>query len=108
MEDRDSGFDAQKRLLHLLQWISTHPSVLDVDETSELAMNELARYSGEDNAAACDEAQLEALEGVADLLSELLDVVGNCETEEKNLKLRLWSEIVSRAQTACDVLQMNE
>ena len=103
---RDAVTFDRARLILLLSWMSSHPSVSDLDEVSTLALDGLRSCLRSDpNAIAAGER--EAVERVAFILDVLLGTVGNCETEERNLKSRLWLDAGASAEMAHSLLGTN-
>lgn len=83
----------QDNLARLFGWIAAHPCVSDVDEAAERILGALTRFADTGNGHADSD-------DLIDLLNQLLDTVGNCETEERHLKSELWSQIALRAAEA--------
>jgi hypothetical protein len=85
-------FAAQTKPVQIVEWLVAHPCVMDVDGASERLLAVIGNL-------AADKSTPE-FTAIVDLLNELVDTVGNCETEERHLKGKLWSEIVARAEDA--------
>ena len=82
------------KLMNLLGWVAGHPEVADVDDAAERTLSAIGDLALADDLPAEDHLILESL---GELLNELVETVGNCETEERNLKALLWSQAAADA-----------
>ena len=105
MAEEHSLTSHRKKLVSLLAWVAAHPDVADIDTAAEQALSAIEEMT---SSADLPVADVRAIQTIGDVLNDLVDTVGSCETEERNLKRLLWSQAVSSAAAARRALKWVE
>ena len=98
----------RQRLIDLLRRIVESSDIQHYDEAGEVVYAGLVQLGVVEGAESSPilyaNGELAALVRLVDTLDQMFSVIGNCPTEEQNLKRLAWEQVAAEAHTAYQIL----